>query len=190
MDESARRAVHRTLRDARSKPRRACHASSSSARMASARAMRSPGSVIRRGEGAACCAEESLERAAFWGADRGASYKGLRRRPRFWAAPVWTAAASAKLGKCDRGSAPEVGSLESPTGLFDPWPLPCIARPTSQRGLFKAYTMLGVQNRGCNLLQCGSGKRAREHKQGWRVTTLLAGDFRKSVIMEASCRAC
>jgi len=40
-------------------------------------------------------------------------------------------------------------------------------------GLFKAYTMLGVQNRGCNLLQCGSGKRAREHKQEWRVTTLL-----------------
>jgi len=164
MDESARRAVHLTLRDGRSKPRRACHASFSSARMARARAMRSPGSVIRRGEGAACCAEESLERAALWGADRDASDKGPG--PHFWAAPVWMAAASAKLGKCDRGSAPEVGSLKSPTGLFDPWLLPCIARPTSQDGQLKAYTMLGVQNRGCNLLQCGSGKRAPEHKQG------------------------
>jgi hypothetical protein len=137
MDESARRAVHLTLRDGRSKSRRACHASFSSARMARARAMRSPGSVIRRGEGAACCAEESLEPAALWSADRGASYKGPRSGPHFWAAPVWTAAASAKLGKCDRGSAPDVGSLEPPTGLFDPWPLLCIARPTSQVGYLK-----------------------------------------------------
>ena len=150
IDESARRRVHRTLRGVRSKPRRARHASSSSARMASARATRSLGSVIRRGaQGAACCTEESPKCAAFSGADRGASYKGPRRRPRFWAAPVWTPAASAKLGKCDGGGAPEVGSLESPTGLFDPKHLPCIwstdlaswgyLKPTL---LFKARTII------------------------------------------------
>jgi len=32
--------------------------------------------------------------------------------------------------------------------------------------LFKAYTVLRAQNRGHNLLQCGSEKRAREHSMG------------------------
>jgi hypothetical protein len=70
IDQSARRAIHRTLRGVRSRIRRACHAASSSARIASARATRSPGRVIGRGggESGACRTEGNRKREAIWDA--------------------------------------------------------------------------------------------------------------------------